>query len=226
MMRFDEGRSRTMPRMTRRQIIGLGATATFGALLAACGQQAPASPTAAPAAAAPTQAPAPTTAPAPTAAPQPTTAPTAAPTTAAAATPAAALPTPTPATAAYATAQSGAVASSAVSGASLAGGGSPQPGGIFKIATGSDIRGLDPGSAEGSADWWAAGFLLYNYLYFYDKDGKLYPDVASDYPKLSADAMTYTIPLRKGVKFHNGRELKAADAKFSLEWQLWPDVYS
>ena len=28
------------------------------------------------------------------------------------------------------------------------------------------------------------------------------------------------------MKFHNGRELKAADAKFSLEWQLWKDVYS
>jgi peptide/nickel transport system substrate-binding protein len=96
----------------------------------------------------------------------------------------------------------------------------------LRIATSSDIRGLDPGSAEGSSDWWAAGFLLYNYLYFYDKDAKLVPDVASDYPKLSADATTYTIPLRKGVKFHNGRELKAADAKFSLEWQLWPDVYS
>src|SRR5439155_8823839 len=124
------------------------------------------------------------------------------------------------------TAKAGTAASSIVSGPSLAGGGAPQPGGTLKILSDSDIRGLDPGSAEGSADWWSAGYVLYNYLYFYDKDGKLFPDVASDYPKLSADATNYTIPLRKGVKFHNGRELKAADAKFSLEWQLWKDVYS
>ncbi len=210
--------------ITRRRLIGLSSLATVGALLAACGQPAPASPTAAPA---PTQAPQPTSPPVPTATkvPQPTTAPTPVPTSAGA-TPAAAAATPTPATAAYATAQSGAAVSSAKSGASLAGGGPPQPGGVLRFLTNSDIRGLDPGSAEGSSDWWAAGYLLYNFLYFYDKDGKLFPDVAADYPQLSADATTYTIPLRKGVKFHNGRELKAADAKFSLEWQLWPEVYS
>ena len=32
--------------------------------------------------------------------------------------------------------------------------------------------------------------------------------------------------MRQGVKFHNGRELKAADIKFTLEHQLWPEVYS
>jgi ABC-type transport system substrate-binding protein len=211
-------------------MIGFGSLATIGVVLAACSQQPPAPPTAAPA---PTQAPPPTTAPAPTSAPAPAATVAAQPTTAAAATSTAAAATtpitvasPTPATAAFATAQAGTAASAIKSGASLAGGGPPQPGGTLKILTSSDVRGLDPGSAEGSSDWWAAGFLLYNFLYFYDKDGKLFPDVASDYPKLSADATTYTIPLRKGVKFHNGRELKAADAKFSLEWQLWPDVYS
>jgi len=208
-----------MTGVSRRRFISIGSLVAMSALLAACGQQAPAAPTTAP-----TQAPAPTSPPAPTAAPQATTAPAA--TTSAAATPAAAIATPTPATAAFATAKAGTAASSIQSGPSLTGGGSPQPGGTLRILSSSDIRGLDPGSAEGSADWWAAGYLLYNYLYFYDKDGKLFPDVASDYPKLSADATTYTIPLRKGVKFHNGRELKAADAKFSLEWQLWKDVYS
>jgi ABC-type transport system substrate-binding protein len=112
------------------------------------------------------------------------------------------------------------------SGASLADDSPPQKGGTFRIVSSGDIRGLDPGSAEGSEDWWSAGWVLYNFLYFYDKDNKLYPDVAADYPKISADGTTYTIPLRKGVKFHNGRELKAADAKFSLEWQIWPEVYS
>src|SRR5262245_60553656 len=160
-----------MAGMTRRQLVGFGSLATLSAILAACGQQAPASPTAAPAAAAPTQAPAPTTAPAPTAAPQPTAAPTAAPTTAAAATPAATLPTPTAGSQAAATVLSsvGGTTAQTQSGASLADDSPPQKGGTFRIVSSGDIRGLDPGSAEGSEDWWSAGWVLYNFLYFYDK---------------------------------------------------------
>src|SRR2546428_525127 len=97
---------------------------------------------------------------------------------------------------------------------------------IYRILSGGDIRSLEPPGAEGSEDWWSAGLVLYNYLYSYDKEGKLFPDLAADLPKISGDGKVYTISLRKGVKFHNGREMTAADAKFSLEWQLWPDTYS
>jgi peptide/nickel transport system substrate-binding protein len=34
---------------------------------------------------------------------------------------------------------------------------------------------------------------------------------------ISADGLTYRIPLRKGVKFHNGKEMTAKDVKASLE---------
>ena len=43
---------------------------------------------------------------------------------------------------------------------------------------------------------------------------------------MSDDGLVYTIPLRQGVKFHNGREMVADDVAFSLAWQLWPEVYS
>jgi ABC-type transport system substrate-binding protein len=104
--------------------------------------------------------------------------------------------------------------------------GEPRQGGIFRIAGPGDIRTLDPPGAESSEDWWSAGVILFNQLYFYDKDGKLYADLAADMPTISGDGKVYTIPLRKGVKFHNGREMVAADVKFSLEHQLWPEVYS
>ena len=39
----------------------------------------------------------------------------------------------------------------------------------------------------------------------------------ADYWMISDDGRTYTFFLRKGVKFHNGRELDAEDVKFSLE---------
>ncbi len=39
----------------------------------------------------------------------------------------------------------------------------------------------------------------------------------ADYWMISADGKLYTFFLRKGVKFHHGRELEAEDVKFSLE---------
>jgi ABC-type transport system substrate-binding protein len=158
------------------------------------------------------------------AAPPATEQPTAAPAAGAATAPPAATAAPdAPAATAppAATAAPAAPAATAAPAAPAASGGS-----IFRILSGGDIRSLDPPGAEGSEDWWSAGLVLYNYLYSYDKDGKLFPDLAADLPTISDDGKVYTIPLRKGVKFHNGREMTAEDAKFSLEWQLWPDVYS
>jgi ABC-type transport system substrate-binding protein len=49
-----------------------------------------------------------------------------------------------------------------------------------------------------------------------DKNLGIVP-VLADYWMISIDGKTYTFFLRKGVKFHHGRELEAADVKFSLE---------
>ncbi len=104
--------------------------------------------------------------------------------------------------------------------------GEPQSGGVYRLLGSGDIRSLDPAGAEGSEDWWSAGGLLYNRLYAYDPDNQFFPDLAADLPAVSDDGLVYTIPLRQGVKFHNGREMVADDVAFSLAWQLWPDVYS
>ena len=49
-------------------------------------------------------------------------------------------------------------------------------------------------------------------------DGELniVPDIAESWEE-SLDGKTYTFHLRQGVKFHNGREVKAADFKYSWE---------
>ena len=40
------------------------------------------------------------------------------------------------------------------------------------------------------------------------------------------DGTVYTFTLKKGVKFHNGREMKAADVKYSLERTVNPKTQS
>jgi len=73
---------------------------------------------------------------------------------------------------------------------------------------------------------------MYDALVFPDSEGKMHPKLAESW-EASSDGLTYTFKLKKGVKFHDGTELKAEDVVFSIEralalkegysW-LWADV--
>lgn len=55
-------------------------------------------------------------------------------------------------------------------------------------------------------------------LYTYDPGStELKPQLATALPKLSADGLTYTIPVRQGVVFHDGTPFNAAAMAFSLQ---------
>ena len=56
---------------------------------------------------------------------------------------------------------------------------------------------------------------VYDTLIFLNDDGSFRPGLAEKWEFVSDTA--YKMYLRKGVKFHNGEELKAEDVKFSLE---------
>lgn len=57
-------------------------------------------------------------------------------------------------------------------------------------------------------------------LYDLDSHLNIVPQLAAAMPKVSADKLTYTIPLRKGIKFNDGTPFDAAAMKTSLERDL------
>lgn len=89
--------------------------------------------------------------------------------------------------------------------------------GRVTIGTTLKLRTIDPADAYEVM----SGQLLQNLgdtLYAY-KSGttELIPHLATAMPKVSADGLTYTIPLRQGVVFHDETPFNAAAMEFSLQ---------
>ncbi|HWI64353.1 MAG TPA: ABC transporter substrate-binding protein [Symbiobacteriaceae bacterium] len=66
---------------------------------------------------------------------------------------------------------------------------------------------------------------LYDCLAQFGPDARVIPGLAAGW-ELSSDSRTWTFVLRKGAKFHNGREVRAEDVKYSLERVINPRVNS
>lgn len=88
--------------------------------------------------------------------------------------------------------------------------------GRISLGTTATIRTLDP--ADNTSFF--ASNILYNTterLYTYATGTtKLIPQLASGMPKISKDGLTYRIPIRKGVKFHDRTDFNASAMEFSL----------
>lgn len=57
---------------------------------------------------------------------------------------------------------------------------------------------------------------IFEGLVKWDEKNRIIPGMAEKW-EVSADGKTYTFHIRHGVKFHNGREMNAADFKYSLD---------
>ena len=82
--------------------------------------------------------------------------------------------------------------------------------------------GLDMTATPATA---TSGIVFYNVqeaLVKVDRHGKLVPWLAERWH--TADNRNYTFFLKRGVRFHNGRELRAADVKYSFERALNPET--
>jgi peptide/nickel transport system substrate-binding protein len=89
-------------------------------------------------------------------------------------------------------------------------------GGVIDVATIGEPPTLDPMAS--TAD--LVGIItqhIYETLYTFGSDWTVTPLLAAELPTISDDGLTYTIPLRTGVKFHDGSDMTSADVVASLE---------
>ncbi|MDB4991570.1 MAG: Dipeptide-binding transporter, periplasmic substrate-binding component [Myxococcaceae bacterium] len=106
-----------------------------------------------------------------------------------------------------------------------AGNAHPVRGGTLMIWDEARVRMLDPHIAFDQVSG-VIITMLFDSLYTYDRDVKLVPAIASALPQISGDGRTLIVPLRRGVRFHNGREMTARDVVWSFERMLHPDLHS
>ena len=101
----------------------------------------------------------------------------------------------------------------------------PQQGGEITILYKDDLDSLDPAIGY-TVQSWAPIKAVFDGLMDYEPGtAKLVTDLAESY-EISPDGKTYTFKLRKGVKFHNGREMTSADVKYSIQRTCMPETQS
>jgi peptide/nickel transport system substrate-binding protein len=101
----------------------------------------------------------------------------------------------------------------------------PVKGGFIKAAgfSTSTADTLDPAKASNATDY-VRCCAFYNRLTFLDGQGQTQMELAESIE--TADAKAWTVKLRKGVTFHDGKSLTADDVVFSLKRHLDPAVGS
>ncbi|MBN2245838.1 MAG: ABC transporter substrate-binding protein [Candidatus Aminicenantes bacterium] len=100
----------------------------------------------------------------------------------------------------------------------------PVIGGTYRIPLEFNPKTLDPAL---SIDAYAVTTIqqLFDGLVQFDNNLNIIPAIAKSW-KISHDGLTYTFYLRKGVRFHNGREVTSKDFVYSFTRILNPDTKS
>jgi ABC-type transport system substrate-binding protein len=123
------------------------------------------------------------------------------------------------------TACAGKTASTSAGGSS-SGSSSPRYGGTMTVAYQSNPNTFDPAVCY-DATCWNNMRMLYDRLYDYVGDTmNLTTQAASAMPQVSADGLTYTIKLRAGMVFTDGKPVTAADVVYSFSRILDPATKS
>ncbi len=96
----------------------------------------------------------------------------------------------------------------------------PKRGGTLAMATRKDLTLMNPLVRTRSTDR-SIRDLMFEPLLGIDLKGNIQPYLAESWD-VSKDGRQITFHLRKGVKFHDGREMAAEDAKYAIDYSLNP----
>lgn len=96
----------------------------------------------------------------------------------------------------------------------------PKRGGTLTMAIRKDLSHLNPLVRTQSTDR-SIRDLMFESLLGIDLQGNVQPNLAESW-EISPDGKTYSFRLRKGLKFHNGQEATAEDAKYAIDYTMNP----
>jgi peptide/nickel transport system substrate-binding protein len=96
--------------------------------------------------------------------------------------------------------------------------------GTLRIGTSADTKTLDPALLLNNPDIWVTE-AVYDNLVTHDYDMTVKSELAESWEP-NEDLTSYTFQLRKGVKFHNGKELNSEDVVFSIKRLIDPKLGS
>ncbi|MBI3109341.1 MAG: ABC transporter substrate-binding protein, partial [Candidatus Rokubacteria bacterium] len=94
--------------------------------------------------------------------------------------------------------------------------------GTLVVQAAAEPPGLDMTASPATAIQNTIHYNVQESLVKLDKHGKLVPWLAERW--YTTDNLNYTFFLKKGVRFHNGREMRAEDVKFVLERAMNPET--
>src|SRR5262249_44714153 len=99
-------------------------------------------------------------------------------------------------------------------------------GGTLRVLSqgGDSFDSIDPGAAVRVSAWQVLTTTNDGLLAFRHAGGPagltLVPDLAASLPVVSDEGRTYTFQLRKGIRYSDGRPVRARDFRYALERQL------
>jgi len=100
----------------------------------------------------------------------------------------------------------------------------PKRGGVLKLAVPSAARRLDP-AIHGANEEFIISNAIFDNLVRVDAKLSPQPGLATDW-KVAEDGKSWTFNIRRGVKFHHGRELTSKDVEFTINRLLNPQTAS
>src|ERR687896_2667221 len=107
-------------------------------------------------------------------------------------------------------------------GGTISGGGGGEGGSTFVFGRGADSLSLDPINATDGESFRATRQIFDTLLDFAPESFDMIPALATEVPEAQDGGLSYTLKLRKGVKFHDGTDFNADAVKFNFD--RWGDT--